>query len=624
MAGCWLTSRTAVADVPTIRLLPLERVSSKVVEASTSVDPTVKPGGQVFLDSPLPAGTQFQIELRLSDLPPPLNDDARAVLRLWPLAEQARLGGSDAVCGSEAPRDSRQFYELGMTVAGEGAKQALTATVPVLQIGQRYCLGLEIRARLSKPTFETIAKNAAARIAAQMVTTKTLDCGNESDLAKVFTKGLVDSMASLYKDVDLTPAVQAALLRHVLQQEKCASVRVLDARADGQAIRIGQANALHEARLLDIKSLPVLVWGKPPLFGSKAGTEPLDAMLKRSPTVPELRAAVKQLARVGMKESDYGPGDLELIRKWGNRLTQLADAVEKESDAAKVKKAYQEAQSDTRSWNVQSVELWDGTVFIPEKAYRQAPTALEAIRMELRLLQARVGGGSAVQESYAKWIGAIDTLRESEVERRAATDSQAAVSAEREKARDALVVALVTTLNSDEIRQALSFSVGQISVQQKAGVGKTTDAASFASLDVGVLLALPHGGTSVEPWVLPYVGLNLYAVPVDRTMDLGQLTGSAGERFLQRVSLTAGFTLSNPGIPGRTVKPIFLERYPLLALGVRFSQFTRFTGGVAFYKLADKNYASAAESVEVAPFVGLSIDADLYYFAQQLFTTKIK
>jgi hypothetical protein len=104
---------------------------------------------------------------------------------------------------------------------------------------------------------------------------------------------------------------------------------------------------------------------------------------------------------------------------------------------------------------------------------------------------------------------------------------------------------------------------------------------------------------------------------VDRTIDLRDLTGTFWNQVRQRVSLTIGITLSTPSIAGRTLSAPLLSHYPIAALGVRLTNYTRVTAGAVFYKIGDANPASAATSLTVAPFVGAALDVDIIHLLTQ-------
>jgi hypothetical protein len=172
-------------------------------------------------------------------------------------------------------------------------------------------------------------------------------------------------------------------------------------------------------------------------------------------------------------------------------------------------------------------------------------------------------------------------------------------------ARAALLASLSAGLQS--LRLEVGDATPSIRVDTRAGEGTLPDAGNYVSLDTGVALAYPAVGGGRDAWVFPYVGINLYAVPVERKVPLESLVGGA----LQRLSLTVGFTLTAPPISGRGVQSVIFDRYPMVALGVRIATYVRFTIGSAFYKLNSRDPASTQVVFGAAPFIGLSLDADL-------------
>lgn len=172
---------------------------------------------------------------------------------------------------------------------------------------------------------------------------------------------------------------------------------------------------------------------------------------------------------------------------------------------------------------------------------------------------------------------------------------------------------------TEAVRTSIVVSVMNIDLSSLAGHGATPSAANFGSIDAGAFVAFPSGGTqsATDIWLVPYLGLNLYSAAVDRTIELSQLTGSWLDRARQRVSLTIGVTLSAPSLAGRTLSAPFLGRYPLVALGLRTSSYSRITAGAVIYDLADANPASAAHELRAAPFVGAALDIDLIHLLTQ-------
>jgi hypothetical protein len=179
--------------------------------------------------------------------------------------------------------------------------------------------------------------------------------------------------------------------------------------------------------------------------------------------------------------------------------------------------------------------------------------------------------------------------------------------------------AAVPGIFTEAVRTSLVVSVMNIDLNSIAGYGTTPTAANFGSVDAGAFVAFPSGGSQsgTDIWLVPYLGLNLYTTPVDRTIDLDQLTGSWLDRVRQRVSLTIGVTLSAPSIAGRTLNAPFLSRYPVIALGVRTSSYSRVTAGAVIYDIVDANPASGTHVLAAAPFVGVALDIDLIHLLTQ-------
>ncbi|HEX4420120.1 MAG TPA: hypothetical protein VH165_19530 [Kofleriaceae bacterium] len=184
-------------------------------------------------------------------------------------------------------------------------------------------------------------------------------------------------------------------------------------------------------------------------------------------------------------------------------------------------------------------------------------------------------------------------------------------------ALEARVMSVMSDLKADP---ELRIQTRGIQVFSVVGYGVTTDAGNFASPDFGVAFAFPRSAQgSYDTWLLPYFGLNLYAVPVDRKIPLSRLAAEhhpALYRIAQRASLTVGLTLSNPSIAGYQVSGPLANRYPIAALGVRLTHFIRLTGGAVFYRISSQNPVDATSRLAAAPFVGLSVDTDVIDIAK--------
>jgi hypothetical protein len=185
-------------------------------------------------------------------------------------------------------------------------------------------------------------------------------------------------------------------------------------------------------------------------------------------------------------------------------------------------------------------------------------------------------------------------------------DAEAAVKTQQVPAVAALIDALTAALQ--DVRFDLVTSAAPV-----AASASTLDPNNYASVDAGVAVGFPltSGGASFQTQLLPYVGLNLYSTAVERNVPLDQFTGSTLDKVRQRVSLTVGVTLESPSSPGWVVKPVLLGQAPLVALGVRVTQYTRASAGAIFFRLGSRNPAENASSLGSALFLGYSIDFDV-------------
>ncbi|MGK3988611.1 hypothetical protein WME99_36545 [Sorangium sp. So ce136] len=190
--------------------------------------------------------------------------------------------------------------------------------------------------------------------------------------------------------------------------------------------------------------------------------------------------------------------------------------------------------------------------------------------------------------------------------------------AEREKRRDeakkdlrkAIEESVVNAISKLHIRE-------QITLSSRPDAGTTPEAGNYVALDAGVVLAAPmRGGDGPNFWVVPYFGVNFYAVPVDRTIPVNDL---AGNPVWQRLSATLGVSLTEPSLPGRATRGILFKRYPMAALGYRLTHFVRVTAGASFYEVADRNPTSNEYHFAVAPFAGASLDIDVIHMIREAF-----
>jgi hypothetical protein len=184
-------------------------------------------------------------------------------------------------------------------------------------------------------------------------------------------------------------------------------------------------------------------------------------------------------------------------------------------------------------------------------------------------------------------------------------------------ANAALLKAISDALSADEVRAQLRVEIDQTPISSSAGEGTTTDNSNYVSVDAGLMVAIPTRFYSdTTAWLLPYLGLNLYAVPVDRSVDLDKLVGCT---VPQRLSLTLGLTLVQPTLGNKKIAPIVFDRLPLAAIGYRVVPYGRIALGGVFYNLADPNPASTRTKLSFAPSFSGSLDFDVI----QLFASRL-
>ncbi|WP_437779743.1 hypothetical protein [Sorangium sp. So ce1097] len=188
---------------------------------------------------------------------------------------------------------------------------------------------------------------------------------------------------------------------------------------------------------------------------------------------------------------------------------------------------------------------------------------------------------------------------------------------ERERRRDEAKEALRLAIEKSAQVASRALHIEEAStLSLRPDAGKTPEAGNYVALDAGVVLAAPMRGDGPSFWLVPYFGVNFYAVPVDRTIPVNDLVGSP---LWQRLSLTLGVSLTEPSLPGRATRGILFDRYPMAALGYRMTHFVRVTAGAAFYEITDSNPASSEYHFAVAPFAGASLDIDVVHMITEAF-----
>lgn len=549
----------------------------------------------LLLDRQLPASREF-----LFRLPMPKDvDDASAALLIWPEAE------SPTACAAPPQGDARQFYTLGMVLRGTDAGRYLEAKVPPLQVGQPFCFQVKPQLAMSSAQLQAVAESAATALLTQLKGGASCFDGTSLPAFEQALKGSVEALGLSIGEV--STAALLALNRYIVNEtDQCRRFSVsfpLLRPLSEQRVNLELGVSAQEAKLSGLPSnLPPL---SSPLVMTAAGqVVPATDLLVLGSSDQVLQDAANQLRGRQNGIAGWGP----VLLAWADALELLGRAApdKKQETLTSLRKQVQEGQLPAPP----TFELWDGTAFVPPAAFlkRRSPDSERLAKGTV----ARIPDDpkSETAETRKAWLTTLDSLVRARDGLRQAEASYQSREEETQQAASALRTVLTAAFSADDVRKQLRIQVRTVTAGLKAGSGETPSQANYASVDLGAVLAF----TKYDTWFLPYVGLNVYLVPVDRTVAPSQLTGTWANRVLwQRLSVTIGVSLSAPTTPGLGIEAPFLSRYPLAALGYRIGTYSRGVAGVVFYKQQDANPLSGNKELKAAPFVGASLDIDLVH-----------
>lgn len=150
--------------------------------------------------------------------------------------------------------------------------------------------------------------------------------------------------------------------------------------------------------------------------------------------------------------------------------------------------------------------------------------------------------------------------------------------------------------------RGLEDLVRQQNLAYQTRVAASTAGSNYVSADVGLL----HAGVIGE--TVPYVGVNLYLRPVDKSISLRQHGGP-----LRRFSVTAGLTLTSIADRRGIRNDLFFNQAAVLGAGYRISQDWRIGGGTLVFRERDPATfpLTRRRSTAVTPYVSVSLDADV-------------
>lgn len=555
-------------------------------------------------DKEIPSGQAFIVELKLNGLPRKVDGDPIGSVKVWPSEE---TNGCATIPATGEGID--QYHEFAMTVTGQGQDAALRAEIPALQIGQEFCFDFKVDQRPSSTTIQQIADLAARQLEAPLMA----HCGDQTTMDQIFQTELNNAAnkVGLKGTVRLESAGRAKVKYLLKGMDLC--VEAVDRETEIRTISTVLKPKLtkrHDGLITNLISLNVPRGLLVPMFGDDGGsTVPIGELLRKNIEAPKLAAAITQLKQRGAALTGAHHAWIQVLEDFQRELPTDAD------------KALLKAQEAVKKIPAVSVpELWLGGKFITladlQAAYKSGAGVPnhEPAKLYAQIRQMQRVYDPKTNPQLDPWAEVFRDLGEVEADDKAADKSLKEAQTSAGTAKKTLHERLVEAMSIEDVRHDIQEEV--VSAFQTSGTGtaKTPAVANIASVDVGIAFALPSGGTERKLWALPYLGVNLYTTRVDRTIALDQLVGPW---FRQRISLTLGMTLSDPTLPSRTVKPVFQSIYPVVGVGWRVSKYARVTVGGVFYQLADKNPASTASSLQFAPFLSGSLDADVMYFISE-------
>ncbi len=612
-----LAPRAWAEDTPIVNIIP--RYPAQVSAPMEVPGPEAQGSVGSLTDRQLPASKEFLLRY------PASSDVEQGVgsLEVWPEAEDAhqedsstadtephvsrsvKLGG--AKC-TQPREDGKQTYLLGMVLREEAGKKFLEAKVPALQVKQKFCFRVTPSFSLTSMQAQALAVAATMELITSFMASpdQRVSCDGHDDAP--FQMALVNALkAQKYQGnvFNVTQAAQLAQRGYLMALEQprpsnpCLEfTNALNSEPSVRAIADAQRrvqNAEQQLQQLPLR-LPAL---RSPLVRLSSG-EIVEARKLITGKPGDVETAAAQLEA---RKNDFEEWTASLTA-WATAFETLATAPDKQQATTQLQRQIAEGQLPKPA----TFELWNGRRFLPPALFVKEPgTDLDATLATLQLLPAG--------PERNPWIAALTELRAARQNREAALQAPAEYQARLEAQVKVLRELALQAFSREDVRRSLMVSGTRSVLTPKAGIGETPSKANFASLDVGAVFAFP----GFDTWVLPYLGLNVYSTPVDRTIAPGELTGSTLEQVRQRVSLTLGVTLTTPTSAGRTLEAPFLGRYPLLAVGLRFGEYTRLVAGSVLYNVVDPDPASANKKLHVAPFAGASLDADLV----DIFTKKL-
>lgn len=556
-----------------------------------------------MLSGRLPSSEEFDLVL-----PVPGSAAVAAEVRLWPEAELSCTDGQHDLARASTVH---QYHVRGMRLSGSGLDRKLTATLPPLEVDQRFCIFIDHRVELGEAEAQRLVKSLMSDDLEAIILagTKLSDEDLRQLVVQVSSSKAWETDSGKRVPPNSRTDIGERALRVFKESERLYKLKAaLNERREREGDKSRKLKTATTSTALIHDQLRQA-------FSGPRSNLPKTSLLwaDRSFWAPnEFIGRVEKVIGSTLKEQL----EAELRRfdksEWADFLGGAPDDPEKYTKYVAQRKPAENLRLP-ESWLVLCQRKMVEAATLPPDKFC-APEDYSRLAAQLSTPELR--GLEHLKDSVKR----LGMVHDAWIKARAASEqADEAVKVAGQAAVDAFHQALYNEIRKTDVR-----IVGTI--EQLVASSPTPNAGNYAWFELGVGIAPVHTRAGVESfWVLPYSGLNLSFAPVDRVVPLSQLVGG----WTQRVSVTLGLALTGPAltavggepaaglfgpgpvVPRRKIAPAFGSIYPVVAVGYRPTHFTRVSLGVVLYTEIDGNPAVDESVLRVTPFVGYSIDLDL-------------
>lgn len=175
--------------------------------------------------------------------------------------------------------------------------------------------------------------------------------------------------------------------------------------------------------------------------------------------------------------------------------------------------------------------------------------------------------------------------------------------------------------NNDELSKLQDLLLNQVFLSIKTNFDLSTDTDTdfettgklYVGADIGALTTKLIGNRNDSWRVIPYLGMNLYIVPVNKEASLIKLFNEYGGKALLKItSLHFGITI--PKLDATNYQGVFVgdsNRGGIAGIGIRPYQAVRISSGWLFINRSNGTNFSSSSRISGRPYFSVSLDWDL-------------